>query len=252
MNFRVALLKYHSLQLWRCYLIQLWHNETQLQLPQSLHSPTLWESQYSLPAQSYLLMRHVSSLVINFKFFFQPPESPCLRNLTVCLDQSLTSALGNCPSQNPHTPNSHPPPPPSPKFPSKYVHAQTTNHCTHSLTCLLRMGLMGGLATSTVILFGDMDMGPADWGASGAVGAAWAERGSMAGVLGLNIKFFWGRRLSSSLPFSKPPPPDIHGLITIKVRPPRLKKNKVFYSKDRFLSLKWVENWGKWCFGVLK
>lgn len=72
------------------------------------------------------------------------------------------------------------------------------------LTCLFRMGLIGGLATSTVILLGDRDRVPG-WGANGAEGAAWAERGSMAGVLGLNIKFFWGRRLSSSLPFSKPP-----------------------------------------------
>ena len=119
---------------------------------------------------------------------------------------------------------------PLPPIPSKYVRAQTTNHCTHSLTCLLRMGLMGGLATSTVILFGDMDMGPADWGASGAVGAAWAERGSIAGVLGLNIKFFWGRRLSSSLPFSKPPPPDIHGLITIKIQWQKL------FCNDRLLA----------------
>ena len=63
---------------------------------------------------------------------------------------------------------------------------------------------MGGLATSTVSLLGDRDRVPG-WGTSGAMGAAWAERGSMAGVLGLNIKFFWGRRLSSSLPFSKPP-----------------------------------------------
>lgn len=75
-------------------------------------------------------------------------------------------------------------------------------------TCLLKIGLIVGFATSTVILFGERDKVP-DWETKGCEGAAWADRGNMAGVLGLNIKFFCGLKLNSSFPFNRLAVPEI-------------------------------------------